>query len=318
VGAGGAPGGGAGTAGPSPERAVGDARILDRGYRRYDGPRLGQAAALRSLAVHSLRRVLGLRRPARAKALPVIVAVIAYVPAVVIVGIAAFVQDAFRDDLPTYAGYYGFVFTAILLFVTFVAPEALCPDRRSRLLGQYLAGPVSRAGYLVAKAASVVTVLLLVTLGPPLVLLVALSLESAGPDGVGEFLATLGRITASGLVLSAILGALALAVASLTDRKAFASVGIIVFLTVTSIAANVLYEGGDGVEWAGVFSLTQLPVEVVLRIFAVPAECPRFGSCDDELIFPELSTFAVFGAAALWVVAAVAVLWSRYRRVEAS
>src|SRR5690606_214460 len=78
-------------------RPMSDARIVDRGYRHYDGPRLGEAAILRSLAVHSLRRVLGLRRPARAKALPVLVIVIAFFPAVIIVGIAAFVGDAFEN-----------------------------------------------------------------------------------------------------------------------------------------------------------------------------------------------------------------------------
>ena len=95
-----------------------DARIFDRGYRHYDGPRLGPLNGYVSIGMHSLKRVLGLRRPARAKALPVIVIAIAYVPAIVIVGVAAFVEDAFENDLPTYAGYYGTIYTAILLFVT--------------------------------------------------------------------------------------------------------------------------------------------------------------------------------------------------------
>jgi ABC-2 type transport system permease protein len=296
-----------------------DARIVDRGYRRYDGPRLGEAAILRSLMVHSLRRVLGLRRPARAKALPVLVIAIAFFPAIIIVGIAAFVGDAFDDgaDLPTYAGYSGFVITAILVFVTFVAPEALCPDRRSRLLGQYLAAPVSRAGYVAAKAVSVYSVLLLVTLGPQLLLVVALTLEDAGPSGVDGFFTTLARIAASGLVLSLFLGTLALAVSSITDRKAFASVGFLVFALVTSVAAGILYDDGKGVTWAGVLSITGLPLETVFRIFAVPARCRGRGSCD-ELLYPELSTVAVAGAALAWFVAAAAVVWGRYREVEAS
>jgi ABC-2 type transport system permease protein len=297
-----------------------DARIVDRGYRRYDGPRLGEAAILRSLTVHSLRRVLGLRRPARAKALPVLVIAIAFFPAIIIVGIAAFVGDAFDGgaDLPSYAGYSGFVITAILVFVTFVAPEALCPDRRSRLLGQYLAAPVSRAGYVLAKAISVYSVLLLVTLGPQLLLLVALTLEDAGPAGVDGFFATLGRIVASGLVLSLFLGTLALAASSITDRKAFASVGFLVFTLVTSVAAGILYDDGDGITWAGVLSVTGLPLETVFRIFDVPAHCPRRGPCNDELLYPELSTVAVAGAALLWFATAAAVVWARYREVEAS
>ncbi len=295
-----------------------DARIVDRGYRHYDGPRLGEAAILRSLAVHSLRRVLGLRRPARAKALPVLVICIAFFPAIIIVGIAAFVGGAFESpgDLPTYAGYSGFVMSAILIFVTFVAPEALCPDRRTRLLGQYLAAPVSRAGYVVAKAVSVYSVLLLVTLGPQLLLVIALTLEDAGPEGVDGFFTTVGRIVASGVVLSLFLGTLALAASAITDRKAFASVGFLVFTLVTSAAAGILYDDGDGVSWAGVLSITQLPVEAVFRIFAVPARC-RGNGCD-ELLFPELSTYAVAGATAAWILLGAAVVWLRYREVEAS
>ena len=297
-----------------------DARIVDRGYRRYDGPRLGEAAILRSLAVHSLRRVLGLRRPARFKALPVLVIAVAFFPAIIIVGIAAFVGDAaFSNgtELPSYAGYSGFVMSAILVFVTFVAPEALCPDRRTRLLGQYLAAPVSRGGYVAAKAVSVYSVLLTVTLGPQLLLVVALTLEDAGPSGVDGFFATLGRIVASGLVLSLFFGTIALAASSLTDRKAFASVGFLVFTLVTSAAAAILYDDGDGVTWAGGLSITGLPVEAVFRIFAVPARCRGRGSCD-TLIYPELSTVGVAIAVIAWFLLAAGVIWARYRDVEAS
>ena len=48
-----------------------DARIYEQGYRSYDGPRLGVAASVRSLAIHSIRRGLGLRRTFWAKLLPI-------------------------------------------------------------------------------------------------------------------------------------------------------------------------------------------------------------------------------------------------------
>jgi len=294
-----------------------DARILDRGYRRYEGPRLGPMSALRSITIHTLRRILGLRRPARAKVLPVIVILIAYLPAIVIVGIASFAKFAV-NELPSYAGYFGTVFTSVLLFVTFVAPEALCPDRRTKLIGQYLAGPVSRAGYLAAKVVAVMSVLLLVTLGPQLLMLVALALEGAGPDGIDGFMSTLGRIVASGVAVSAMLTVLALAVSSFTDRKAFASVGFIVFMTITSIAAGIAYEDGEGRPWAALLSLTALPVELAFRIFGVPAHCTtsfRDSECD-ELLFPDVSTAAVVGAVVVWTALAAVVLWWRYRKVE--
>ena len=47
-----------------------EARIHDAGYRRYTGVRLGPSQAIRSLTRHTAQRVMGLRRPARYKALP--------------------------------------------------------------------------------------------------------------------------------------------------------------------------------------------------------------------------------------------------------
>ena len=39
-----------------------DAQILDRGYRKYDGPRTGVQGAVRAVVVHSIQRALGMRR----------------------------------------------------------------------------------------------------------------------------------------------------------------------------------------------------------------------------------------------------------------
>src|SRR4051812_49603384 len=77
----------------APAGRVSDARIIDRGYRPYDGPRLGPAGAVRSLVRHTVQRVMGLRRPASAKILPVLSAGIAHVPALVVVGLAAPIKD---------------------------------------------------------------------------------------------------------------------------------------------------------------------------------------------------------------------------------
>ena len=67
------------------------ARIYDVGYRAYDGPRSAPIWALVTIWLHTLQRVLGLHRSFRHKVLPGIALVIAYVPALIFVGIAAFV-----------------------------------------------------------------------------------------------------------------------------------------------------------------------------------------------------------------------------------
>src|SRR4051812_20732822 len=180
-----------------------DARIVDQGYRPYEGPRRGLRGAVRSLAWHSVLRALGMRRTAWAKLLPIASIGIAYLPAAVFVGVAAILPQRVRDQaniIPTYAEYYGFITAAIVLFVALVGPEVLCPDRRNGMLGLYLASPLDRRTYLLAKVLAVVPVLALVTLGPPLLQLVGLTLADAGPGGIGDFLLVFLRIGIAAVV----------------------------------------------------------------------------------------------------------------------
>ena len=139
-------------AGPSP---TGAAQIFDRGYRRYTGERTGMSGSVRTLVRHSLRHALGLGRAARFKVVPVGVILMAYLPAAVFVGAAALIPVNTEDFLPTYAGYYGFVAATIYLLAGFVSPELLCADRRTGLLGVYLASPLNRPFYLIGKAIAV-------------------------------------------------------------------------------------------------------------------------------------------------------------------
>ena len=122
--------------------------------------------------------------------LPVLAIAIAYVPNIVFVGVTALIPTiacATRccpgTPSPTASSP-----RRSLLFVIFVAPEAMCPDRRSGILSLYLATPLTRTRYIFAKAAAVFTTLLLVTLGPPLLYLIGLAPQSAGPDGFGGFM----------------------------------------------------------------------------------------------------------------------------------
>lgn len=282
-----------------------DARILDRGYRSYDGPRRGVAGAVASLARHSALRALGLRRPFWTKLLPLAAVGIAYVPALVFVGVAALLPDQLRqgaDLLPTYAGYYGFITAAIVLFVALVGPEVLCPDRRHRMLGLYLASPLTRDTYLLAKVLAVVPVLALVTLGPPLLLLVGLTFADAGPGSPGAFLLDLVRIVTGGLVISAAYTAVSLAVASFTDRRPVASAGIILVLLVSSIATAVLVASGT-TERLLLLNLAAVPFELVQRIYGEAGEIA-------------VSTFELVVANLAWTLGAAALLRQRYQRLQ--
>ena len=283
-----------------------DARILDRGYRRYDGERRGARGAVGSLARQSALRALGLRRTFWAKVFPLLSAVIAYLPATVFVGVAALFPDELLDPdavIPSYGDYYSFITAAIVVFVALVGPEVLCPDRRNGMLGLYLASPLSRDTYLLAKALAVVPVIAIVTVGPPLLLLVGRTFADAGPEGIGDFLLILLRVLGSGLAISAAYTAISLAAASLTDRRAVASAGVILLLLVSSVATNVLVElGGD--ERLLLLNLFLLPFELVQRIY---------GELGGE---PALTTVELVLANVAWTAAAGLLVRERYRRLQ--
>ena len=287
----------------------GSARILETGYRPYDGPRLGTSHAVWTLARHTFERVLGLRRPARYKVLPLVTVVIAYLPAIAFIGIIALIPDArARRLVPDPGNYYPFVTAALILFAALSAPEALCPDKRSRFLGIYLASPLTRTTYLLAKAAAVGTAVMLVTFGPPLLLLVGKALQNAGPRGFGAFMETLGQTLLAGVALAAMFTSLALAVPSLTDRRAFASAGSMLLLVGTGAIASLMSFGlrlGDG--WL-LLALNRLPFEVTERVFdrhglPTPSETP-------------LPTWAVILAACTVTVVASAITWWRVVKAE--
>ena len=279
------------------------ARILDRGYRRYNGPRRGVGGAIRTVWLQSLQRALGLRRSTWAKVLPVGAILTSYVPAIVFVGIVAFIPDEnFIDSqtgelgfqLPTYGSYFGFIASALVLFVAFVGPEILCPDRRTGMLGLYLASPLTRDSYLVAKALATATVLALVTIGPPLLMLVAFVIQGQGPDGPGGVAITLLRILASGLAITAIYTAFSMGLSSLTDRKAFATAGLILFFFMTNVVTGVLIDVLGMSEDAIAVNIFFFPLALVAKIHG------------ESLNFADVSVGAVVlggvGWTALWAV----------------
>ena len=281
-----------------------DARIFDRGYRRYDGERRSANGAVFTLYLATLQRILGIRRGAKAKVLPVLVIAISYLPAIAFIGIASLFPKALLDNLPGYHKYYGYVIAAILLFVSFVTPEALCPDRRYRILGVYLASPLTRFTYVVAKLGAVLTVLAMVTVGPPLLLVIARSLLDAGP-AMKDLPALVGRILLSGSVMSLFYGSLALAVASFTSRKGFASAGFVLLSIMTQAVGGILGDNPSGLRQhaAGIISIVTGPFDLVQRIFG-------------ESPVTDASTGLLVAAMGATIAVSLGILVLAYRRLE--
>lgn len=285
-----------------------EARLFGLGYRRYEGPRRASAWAILTLAAFTTRRVLGLGRGARHKVLPAVTLVIAYVPALVSVMFAALLDDLPVDDLITYGEYMFFISSALALFAALVAPEALCPDRRSGMFAHYLAGPLDRNRYLAAKGAAVLAVMLAITLGPLLFMLAAFVVAGYGPTA-GETPGLLLRILVIGVVTALAYTSVALAVSSFTTRRAAAAVGVVLLLFVPVIVARSAVESAGAPDALDLISFPFLASELSYRIF-------------DEFHYEgqpieELSTWLIAAGLAAWSAAGALVCWLRYRRIEA-
>lgn len=285
------------------------AQIHTRGYRRYEGERTGIAGAVRTVVFDSWRRALGIKRSLWNKIVPVLMVFLAYVPGMAFVGVASILPDELRDVgqelVADYASYYGFIIAAIFLFSAFVSPELLCTDRRSGLLGLYLASPLTRVTYLEGKAIAVLTILGLVTLFPPFLLLVGYSLVGYGPANFTDFMELVVKIVAAGLVVSLLYTMIGLAISASTDRKVVATASIIGVLFGSQVVVNILLDFGDFPRWVASLNLLSLPMNLVYRIHGQSGEAPN----------PDLSTSLLVGVY-LAVVAVCGVwIWNRYRNL---
>lgn len=286
---------------------VNGARILDRGYRRFEGQRSGVRGAVRSLVWHTTRSILGLGRPARHKIFPVIVVLVSFMPALVFLGVAALFGDLLDDQIrPEYWEFFGFSFVATLLFTSMVAPEAIVRDRRDKMFSLYLSTPLTKPSYLAAKAIAVLGTMSLVVAAPPILWLFGYTFQSLGPDGVGEWLGVMGRIVLAGVAICTLYGAVSLAAASLTDRRAFASIAVVFVLLGASIAVNVLIESADASSTIRLLDPLALGLEIPPRMFG-----------DRSVDFDEIPTVEVAAASLGWVLAGIAVIVARYRKLAA-
>jgi len=285
-----------------------DARLFDLGYRSYDGPREAPARAILTLAVFTAMRVLGLGRGARHKVLPAITLAIAYLPALTSVMFSAILDDLAVDDLISYGEYMFIIGSALALFAALVAPEALCPDRRSGMLGLYLAGPLDRNRYLVAKGAGVLAVMLLITVGPLLFMLLANTLAGFGPSA-GEMPKLLLQILAAGTATALLYASLSMAISSFTTRRAAAAVGVVLTVVLPVTVVRTAIDSAGAPEELDLFSFAFVASELAYRIFGEEA--------DDGEPIEMLSTLVVTGGLAAAILAGAVVCWLRYRRIEA-
>jgi hypothetical protein len=201
-----------------------------------------------------------------------------------------------------------FIGSALALFAALVAPEALCPDRRTGMLGLYLAGPLDRTRYLVAKGAGVLGVMLLITLGPLLFMLLAFVLAGLGPSA-SETPGLLLRIFTAGVTTALLYAAMSMAVSSFTTRRAAAAVGVVLLLFVPASVVRAAIESAGAPDELDLLSFPFVASNLAYRIFG---ETPE----DSEPV-AELSTWLVAGGVGAAILAGALICWLRYRRLEA-
>jgi ABC-2 type transport system permease protein len=285
--------------------------VYDRGYQRYEGPPGGRGTAALALYKSSLRRALGLRRPWRQKAAPMILLGVATLPAVINVGFAFLTRGSAIEgfEFITYREYVG-LSSVLLLFVAVTAPDLVCPDRRQRVLSLLLARPMTSIDYALVKVAAVTTCVFAFSFLPQVLLFVGQTAVSKDPSGyVADNAEVLWQVPASTALLAVFYGVVSVAFASVTTRRVVASAALIGASLITGVLAGGLIEssGGDQGHLAALISLVDIPLQLndVIFLGDLSGTNPLKGA-DNAILFAVLTYLGV-------VAAALAVVLYRYR-----
>lgn len=220
----------------SPEAA---GSIYDLGYRHYEGARLGRRHAVTAVYFQSLRAAFGLGRRPAAKIVPIALTLLATLPAVVQLGIAA--ASTGEVEVLKLEDYYVYIQILLALFGAAIAPELVGRDQRNRTLSLYFSRALERSDYALAKLAALTTAMLMLTLGPEMILFVGNTFT--GDDALAYVQDNWGQvpgIVASALFVSAVMSSVGMAIAAQTPRRAYATGGVIAFFVVSSLVGDVV------------------------------------------------------------------------------
>jgi ABC-2 type transport system permease protein len=290
--------------------------IYDLGYRRYEGPRLGRAHAIRSLIVHSFRTTYGLGRSGRAKAAPVIFGAMAILPAVIIVGgltiAARFGFDRQLDDaeLIGFNNYYSAVTAIIVLFCAAQAPELFGRDQRHGVLALYFARALRRSDYALGRLLGFILAILVLLLLPMVILFlgrVLLSTDVAG--GFWRNLPNIPPVVAQGIVIAALYGGLSMAISAYSSRRAYATAGIIALFILPGLVSGIII--GIGSSTVGTWLVLISPNTVIDGTNALFFR----RSLGEEYFFISLPLWLFLASALIEIAVAVGLILRRFARI---
>jgi ABC-2 type transport system permease protein len=287
--------------------------IYDRGYRHYDGVREGRSRPVKALFLAGVRRSLGLKRSWKTKVVPWGLLLIAFGPVVAFVGIRVVAGNAV-DELIGYGRYLRIVSLVLLLFSATAGPELLCPDRQSNVLALYFTRPLSKLDYLVSKAGALLAVMALIALLPLVVLFVGNVLTAPrAMEYLGDHLADVWRILLTGGVLTVFYASVALAVASLSERRSIAVAMLLGIFLVSNVVVGIVFFTTHfaGRRWLTLLALSQLVDRFVDWVFGEPL---AQGSMAAEAGF---AGWVYLLALLVWTALAAALLSWRIARLRA-
>lgn len=275
--------------------------IYDLGYRGYDGVRLGRRHAITSLYLYTLRSAFGIGRRPASKIMPIAIVIIALIPAVGQLAVAAIVSNV---EVYTPSNYFAYIEVPVALFCAAIAPEICGRDMRQRTLSLYFSRALHRRDYILAKLAAFATALTFLTLVPQAVLVIGNGLASKDLWGyVQDNWAELPRTVGSGLLIAAMVATVSLAIATQTPRRAYATIAVVAWFLITFPVAGILVHGIGG---AGKYAVFLSPFEFIhgctLWIFnSKPQPDSTLGVADFSLwIFPFV--VVAYGAVGLFYV----------------
>ena len=244
--------------------------IYDLGYRSYAGVRLGRGYAVVSLFTYSLRAVFGLGRGWVSKLFPMGLMLLALVPALVQLAMAAISPADFDVTQPE--NYFSFVSLILALFCAVASPELVGRDQRHHTLALYFSRALSRTDYISAKLLALIVAMLIVLLSPQAILLLGNAVATKDvvtylKDNVSQ----VPPIVASSIVVALMMSSVSVAIASQTSKRAWATGAVIIYFVVATALGAILREtiASDNGDYAVLLSPLTMLEGTVYWIFNV-------------------------------------------------
>lgn len=218
-------------AGAQPGGGRDDARIYDQGYRPYQGGLASPHSRFAAITANQFRQAWKDKWFKRLLWL-------AFIPLVVFC-VLVVVRARFRlggGHWDVWSHFWGIQMFFSMLMVFFVGRNAVGEDLRTGALVLYFSRPVSFVQYLVGKWLAIALGVVGVTLAPGLVLAVFKWMAEPG-TGFVQFLGWVGSLLVLALLVCLSLGAVMLAVSSVTRRgRAAGIIWIVMFFVLMGVS----------------------------------------------------------------------------------